>query len=195
MTQNALHPYLHFVLLSIGVFLSFIVAYAAVFGIIAPLERRLLPGATEYASVVFLPHGVRIIATWFYRWKAIPALFAGQIVVAHLRYDLAPTGDLVMHAAVSAVAAYIAFALLSQSGRAMFFTPGHPVKRAYLSLFLAGLLASVINSSALLMIAPGRIYTDQLPATMLIHIVGDNIGLFALFLMFMLAFRLQGRFS
>jgi hypothetical protein len=52
------------------VFIAYISSFALVSGFIAPLQSILLPNLSTLASLVFLPHGVRVLAFYFLGWRA-----------------------------------------------------------------------------------------------------------------------------
>lgn len=49
----------------------YIVAYSVTLGFIAPLQKMLLGNVSPAISLLFLPHGVRILAMYFYGWKSV----------------------------------------------------------------------------------------------------------------------------
>jgi len=50
---------------------AYIVAFTLMLGLVTPLQSILLPEITQYVSLLFLPHGVRVLALHYYGWKAI----------------------------------------------------------------------------------------------------------------------------
>ena len=182
--------------MSVGILASYVLAYAVVEYAFTPVQGFFLPEITTYASLCYLPHGVKVIATWFYRWKALPAIYAGGFFGAYFFWgsQVAPS-DLIIPIAVSAVSAYVALLLISLSGRSAFFDSDKTDRKIYVHLIGVGLASSIFNSIALLLIAPGHIFADMLSITLVAHIVGDNIGLIALLFILMLFFRAQRRLS
>lgn len=45
--------------------------------LITPLQSHFLPEVTIFASFLYLPRGVRVLATWAYGWRSVPALLLG----------------------------------------------------------------------------------------------------------------------
>ena len=62
---------------SIGAFiiisLAYIVSYTVTSGLISPIQDITFPN-NRFASILFLPHGIRILAIYYYGWKALPLL-------------------------------------------------------------------------------------------------------------------------
>ena len=58
---------------------SYIASYTLVAGFLAPLQSLLFPGFTTSISLMFLPHGIRILAAYYYGWKSflllMPAMY------------------------------------------------------------------------------------------------------------------------
>ena len=69
----------------VGYFVSVVAITAALYVIshgitalcITPLQSYVLGDATIYASLLYLPHGIRVLSVWFLRWKAVPGLILG----------------------------------------------------------------------------------------------------------------------
>ena len=48
---------------------SYIAAFTMVAGFIRPLQQILLPNITDMVSMMFLPHGIRVLAIWLLGWR------------------------------------------------------------------------------------------------------------------------------
>lgn len=173
--------------------LCYLAAFLAVAKIITPIQGHFLPEITEFASLCFLPHGVRVISTWYYRMQAVPALFLGQILPSLLLQGHLPPAALLAPMFVSAISAYGAFVLLSWFGGDAFYVPARQARKTYPVLLQAGLLASLINAVGLVFVLPDQAYADLISPTIVIFVLGDNIGLFTLLLILMVVFRVQPR--
>ena len=64
--------------------LAYILCHGVTTLVVSPLQSAILPDVTIFASLVYLPHGVRVLSTWAYGWKAIPALAVGASISAWL---------------------------------------------------------------------------------------------------------------
>ena len=53
---------------------AYLVAYVLSIYALLPLQSAYTPQLTSYASLLFLPHGIRVLTAWLYGWKAIPLL-------------------------------------------------------------------------------------------------------------------------
>ena len=142
----------------------------------------------DAASLLFLPHGVRVIAAWLYGWKAVlylaPASYAAHFFRFQFQFDT--LGEFLMPifgiVCVSAV-----FAITARAGVDLRLRAGH-VARWHIVL-LVGAVASLVNAVGTNLIVGNPV------STMLYYLVGDILGMIALFLILMLAFRGMRRFG
>ena len=60
---------------------AYIASYTLVAGFIAPLQGLILPTFTTSISLLFLPHGIRVLAAYYYGWKALPLLLPSMYLM------------------------------------------------------------------------------------------------------------------
>ena len=60
--------------------------FALVNQMIFPTQQSVFPSVTQYAALIYLPHGVRVIATWLYREKAILPLLIAHLIIYYSFY-------------------------------------------------------------------------------------------------------------
>ena len=67
--------------------LAYITSYTLTNGFIVPLQSMLLPSYTTTISLLFLPHGIRVLAAYYYGWKAffylIPSTYLMWFVIVY----------------------------------------------------------------------------------------------------------------
>lgn len=63
---------------------AYITAYSLSLGFLVPLQKVLAPGFPETIWLLYLPHGVRIIAFYFFGWKGILYLLPGALGMTFL---------------------------------------------------------------------------------------------------------------
>ena len=51
--------------------IAYIMAFAITSAIITPLQNYLLSSIPNTISILFLPHGVRVLATRYFGWRSI----------------------------------------------------------------------------------------------------------------------------
>ena len=161
-------------------------AFEAVFVVSDKLQQSMVPGLI-YGSVLFFPHGVRVLAAYLFGWRSILYLLPISAVYAGLGGDAATILEGLVLALGSLVACVLAFELLSRFDF---------IERNYLavsidwkSLVLAGAFGAMMNTTLHYTLdvtdarASGAIF------------VGDVLGFAAVLAVSMLFFRLLRELS
>jgi hypothetical protein len=155
---------------------AYIAAYMLSIYALLPFQSAYTPQLASYASLLFLPHGVRVLAAWLYGWKAIP-LVAPAALLTHWM-NLGADG-FTLDGMVGV------FWTLSQIGMDFRLTAD---KRAnWRDIMLAGSIASVINTFGM-----GWAF-DHNFATLGGYFIGDISGMFACMFVLMFVFSAQRR--
>ena len=162
------------------------VAFEAVFVVSDKLQQSVVPGII-YGSVLFFPHGVRVLAAYLFGWRSILYLLPISAVYAGLGGDAATILQGLVLALGSLVACVLAFEVLSRFD---------VIERNYLavsidwkSLVLAGAFGAMMNAALHYTLdvtdarASGAIF------------VGDVLGFAAVLVVSMLFFRLLRELS
>lgn len=142
-------------------------AYFLTVALVLPLQLALLPQTVM--SLIFFPHGVRVLAAWLYGWRSIPYLLPGALLCnLHFAGSRAFDPDILFGTAASLACAPFAFSI----ARRFLNDAAIAVGSARLTVLIAiGLTASVINLICL-RIAYGLPTTEGA-----VIFVGDSIGL------------------
>ena len=158
--------------------------------IIFPLQQIIAPNTAPYAALIFLPHGVRVIATWLYREKAILPLLMVHLFAYRLFYWESPDAALNMVAVLSgSLCVFIAMQLFSFS-RIDIGLSNMTISH-WRSLVFLGFISSVFNTAGN-MLAMGDVMGSDLHLQVIAtFIIGDTIGTLACLLILMLGFRLR----
>lgn len=177
--------------------LSYFLAHGTTALLIRPVQGSLVPEVTVFASFVYLPHGVRVLATWLWGWRAIFPLFLSAYA-SHLVFT--PMGDRVLlepvvleSLAVGALSAFVAFGMLRLFGLPSF--SGVERKLTWKALLLAGALASLFNSTGQSIVFSGLIVPENALSIFLVYAIGDLVGLAVCMVLLMLVFRWMRRWS
>jgi len=159
--------------------------------VITPIQSVFLPEVTVFASLMYLPHGVRVLATWAYGWKAVPALIVGVSLSAWL---FSPSEDLnflepalIESILVGSASAFIAFELARLAGYNFYF--GGTKKLRWKGMIAVGALSSVINSLGQTLVYSELIDWEVIIGVWAIYAAGDLIGLIVCMVVLMLIFR------
>lgn len=162
--------------------LAYLAAFFATFEILMPIQAVFFPEFQSRASLLFLPHGVRVLSAWLLGWRSALMLLPG-VVLAFVYVAgagaLAPSRLAAIAIAVTVPAAM--FHLLRLLGWDLH--PQAEKQPCWPCVMLAGLLIS-IASSFLTNFAFGSAPEDYVA-----YLIGDFFGLFFLMLILMLFFR------
>lgn len=170
---------------------AYVICHGLTAWVVTPVQNLFLPDITVFASLVYLPHGVRVLSVWLLGWKAVLPLAAGALLAellftsANVRQLMEPV--LLESIAVGAVSALAAFELARLLGRNLY--AGQSRRMAWSGLLAIGAVASVLNSLGQSLVFSGLIFPgDQLPV-MAVYAAGDLIGLAVCMVVLMLIFR------
>jgi len=179
------------------VVVAYILAHAVTAFVVTPVQGIFLPEYTVFASLIYLPHGIRVLATWAFGWRAIPALVCGVCMSAWL---FSPTNDLLflepsllMGILVGAFSAFLAFELVRLVGYDQYYGRSEIVN--WKVLIMIGAISSIINSVGQTLVYSGLIGQGKVPGTLAIYAVGDLVGLIVCMVVLMFCFRWARWFS
>lgn len=159
--------------------------------LIAPLQSVFLPELTIFASLIYLPHGVRVLATWAYGWRAIPALFLAGGVSAWLfrgEQDIEILSPMLAESLlVGACCAFLAFEAARFFGFRVYL--GQERRVHWRGMLALGLLSSLFNSFGQIIVFSGLIGVNGALSVATVYAVGDLLGLVVCMVALMLVFR------
>lgn len=167
--------------------LSYVAASLVVFKVVAPVQDLFFPQFNSHASLLFLPHGVRVLSAWLLGWRAVPALLPGVVIV----FAFVGGPDVLLPSRIAAIAVAVSvcpaiFWALAQLGWDTRPNAGRPA--CWACVMLVGVLTSVLIA-LFTNLALGTGAVDYVA-----YLIGDVFGLFFLMLILMLVFRtLRGR--
>lgn len=161
--------------------LAYVLAFFTTFEVLMPVQALFFPDFENRASLLFLPHGVRVLAAWLLGWRSVVALLPG--VFAVFLYiagwgTFEPSRIAAIVIAITVPAA--TFHLLRLLGWDL-----SPAKRrpCWPCIMIVGLVISLV-ASTLTNYAFG-----SPPEEYIAYLIGDVFGLFFLMLILMLIFR------
>lgn len=164
---------------------AYVLSFLVTFGVLISLEERLAGSFAGFTSLMFLPHGVRVLAAWLYRWRSpfylIPGALFGHLYLFGATFDL----HLVIGWIAGLTCAPLAFTLMARLGLDLRLSRQR--RTHWRELLLVGGVASVFNS-----LVSAWVHGNPV-ATMSARFVGDLTGTLVCLLVLMLAFRLVDR--
>lgn len=173
-------------------FVVVILAYVGLFVIqinfIWPIEKLYFGELTTYASLLFLPHSVRVIAAWLLGPKAIFALFPASLIMGYI-FDTTSDYGLIFYLnnLLSAASAVIAFEFLKLMKMNIY--PVGERMTSWRNVIFAGCLASFFNSLCGAYLKGASLSAGELFELIFRFIIGDILGLFISMFVLMLLFR------
>ena len=163
------------------VFMAYIVVASMQIFALYPIESRLLPLYSQYASLIYLPHAVRVLATAIYGPRAFWVLLPAILFTTYMFYP--PVNghvsvDVLLLAVIGAACAPIGYMALKLIGmiRSDFDYNNSILNWRY--IFTAGVIASAINSIGLTAVFFGLSDIRAAALAMGRFFIGDIIGLF-----------------
>ncbi len=161
-------------------------AFFFTFQVWMPVQGAFFPRYGSYASLLFLPHGVRILTAWLLGWRAtlalLPGVFAAFAYVAGVNV-LYPSRLAAIVIAVSVAPAM--FSLVARLG--LDLAPRAGRAPCWICVMGVGVLASFVGA------ALTNLVLGNGPIDYFAYVIGDVSGLFFLMLILMLVFRWMRR--
>ena len=173
----------HFIKVSITVYFFYMFTYGTwyFFHILDFANLRVDDGWT--GSLVFLPHGARVLMVCFFRYYSLPALYLADItgpsLLNHDQYDVTYVAGSNIAAIGCIAAVFLSVELIKWSrvseGKFSFFKPVNfkNYKFLFLVVVLSSLLSGVICNS-IISIINNQVSIDVL--TVLRFMIGDFLG-------------------
>ena len=161
--------------------LAYITAYSLNLGFFMPLQEILAPNFSKLVALIFLPHGIRVLAFVFYGWKAAIYLTPGVYLMWLLSVFGNNIGLNFLAPMVSLAACWVACIV-----KPYIFTtkPGLETLISWKNTVLVGFLATILNGTGL-----SLLHNQSLSSDLLGYIIGDMVGLAITLLVLMLIFR------
>lgn len=160
---------------------SFTLAWSLTLGFVIPLQTIVSGNSQSEISLLFVPHGVRILAFYFYVWKAVfyllPSSYLCWALSNHSGADLDPLSPV-----ISTTSCYVGFKAAS------LFTYLRDRKftlKLWKFLIFAGATSSLANGIGLSLLQ----HQGTEFVSLIGYMIGDISGLIVCLLVLMYAFR------
>lgn len=172
------------------VFCGFLLCGALTAFVLTPLQHLLFTQTSVPEHLVYLPHGVCVLATMLYGWKMLPVLFAGNAANHYLFQPehVAPfaTSAPLAAALIATPCAFIAFELFRICGKNYYVTRDNNTH--WRDIIGVGVIAALIAAGGTAVLAsamvPGISEITSLPYAALGKISGFLVLLFTIMLLF-----------
>ena len=163
----------------------YLAAFFVAFRIVMPIQGFFFPEYASYASLLFLPHGVRVLSAWLMGWRSSIALFPGvflayaQVAGAHV-WSVSRLSAVLITVTVAPMVFYI----LKLAGWDI--SPRPDRSPCWPCVMFAGVLASIVGAFLI------NLVLGNGPVDYFAYLIGDVFGLFFLMLVMMFTFRSLG---
>ena len=169
---------------------AYIVLFTLTFGVIMPAQGVLFTFLPMNISLLFLPHGVRILAIYLFGWRAALYLLPAHLATWAYLYFYLGSEQSISSSVVSIAASLLAMLIVFEKVEGVnLVTKKDDWKR----ILLAGAIASILNGlgHATLYGTAGGLNVEWIMIT-LGFMIGDVSGLFFLMAILIYVFRLIG---
>lgn len=170
------------------VFVVYCACYFFVSFVVTPIQLAVGLPQTSYASLLFLPHGVRVLSIWLYQGRALVPLFCAHLLAYPIFWLGEITPAILGLVLVGTFCAPLAFVLVGWIG--VDLSVRNTKIMHWRSILLIGFIASIINSFGNSLILSPSIDPSLHLLTALTYLVGDTMGVFVLLLILLFGFRL-----
>ena len=156
--------------------------------VILPFEIAAAGHIGSFASVLFLPHAVRVLSVWLLGPKAFFALFPASLLISYLffRHEYDP-GTLFLITLWGSASAVIAFEFLRLMNLDVY--PKNAERINWRSLVFAGCLASFFNSVGGTYLKREGLSAPEIFELLCRYLIGDIGGLLFCLIVLMLILR------
>ena len=176
------------------IFVAFILGFALVDFVVAPVQHQFLSSSTMAGSLLFIPHGIRVLAVWLCGVRAILPLIAAELFSCVLIWKPDVGLDVFLGSSmVGGLCVYLTFELFRLAGIELRPDGKDSALTNWKSLILLATIASAFNS-----IGKQIFFGSLAPLTDEVLIlamfwIGDTAGTFACLLL-LIGIRRRFRF-
>ena len=160
---------------------AYITAYSLVLGFVSPLQQILLSNVILDVSLLFLPHGIRVLSFWFFGWRAaiylLPPAYLMMVVSAQAGISLdlwSPLGNI--------LACLLGFLIAKAIFPDLASKRGMPNWKYFGIIALFGSFFNSVGMTALHAHELNLLIASE-------YVIGDMAGFFVCFIILMYAFR------
>lgn len=174
--------------LSIISFLAFFVSFAFSYLIADPLQKKFLSEAF-LGSLIFLPHGVRVLSVLLVGWRSLPFLFlaelAGMVAFWPNQISLVRT---VASSFVGAISCFMALLILQAACR-MSRPSNIGCRLSFIGFLTLAAVGSLINTTGKVLALPHHIEPYNILYSAAGFLFGDILGSVAFLIVLVISLR------
>lgn len=157
--------------LNVVIFFSYILLFIFQQHLIYPLQNHFINLGVLTGSLIFLPHGIRVLAVMIGGWHIFPGLFVAHLMTAVYHLESVNEWETVIRALLTMIAIYTPYLILGSR------------KITLQSIIIFSLISSILNSGLQTFYLQYSLLNLN-PYVLLTYLIGDILGAFILFYIF-----------
>lgn len=161
-------------------FAVYLASYIIVGVVVSPLQEMILPDVTRFASLLFLPHGVRVLSASLLGAKSVPAMMLGELAGNYLFWHNADPITLALSALIAGTVTWLVFEGLRLLDVNAFYRHTTDEPPSFHALLLAGLIAAAANAFLLASLVETQTGAGHVTELIAAYITGDVTGMLAM---------------
>jgi len=166
------------------IFISFVLAYALVDLVVEPVQHQFLSSSVMAGSLLFIPHGIRVLAVWLCGVRAILPLIAAEFLGGIFLWQPDVGLDVLLGSSmVGGLCVYLTFEVFRLAGIEMRPDGKDSALTNWKSLILLASIASVFNSVGKQIFFGGLVPLTDEVLILAMFWIGDTLGTFACLLL------------
>ncbi|ARU00907.1 hypothetical protein [Yoonia vestfoldensis] len=157
--------------------------------LISPVQKAVFPELPAVVSLVFLPHGVRILTFYFCGWMGLIYLLPGAFLMWMLMvFGSGLNGYHIAGTAISLLSCFIGVAMARHFFERLWVSSA---RFSWQQIMVAGVLGSIGNAAGLSLLQ----FSAPSPMIFSAYVIGDISGLFLVLVFLMGSFRIFDRLT
>ena len=157
--------------LNVVIFFSYILLFIFQQHLIYPLQNHFINLGILTGTIIFLPHGIRVLAVMIGGWHIFPGLFVAHLITAVYHLDSINEWETVIRALLTMIAIYTPYLIWGSR------------KTSLQSIIIFSLISSILNSGLQTFYLQYSLLNLN-PYVILTYLIGDILGAFILFYIF-----------
>ena len=157
--------------LNVVIFFSYILLFIFQQHLIYPLQNHFINLGVLTGTLIFLPHGIRVLAVMIGGWHIFPGLFVAHLITAIYHLESVKEWESAIRALLTMIAIYTPYLILGSQ------------KISLQSIIIFSLISSILNSGLQTFYLQYSLLNLN-PYVLLTYLIGDILGAFILFYIF-----------
>ena len=157
--------------LNVVIFFSYILLFIFQQHLIYPLQSHFINLGVLTGTLIFLPHGIRVLAVMIGGWHIFPGLFVAHLMTAVYHLESVNEWETLIRALLTMIAIYTPYLILGSQ------------KISLQSIIIFSLISSILNSGLQTFYLQYSLLNLN-PYVILTYLIGDILGAFILFYIF-----------